>query len=505
MDGNTLPEAWQTSQHRLTNGSPPTHRMNALGSKHRGPLLRIPTNLHFVGIGGVGMSAVASVWHDLNGRSSGSDLNASALVRRLQDQGIPVGIGHDAAHLAPLLVDGRPAHAGLVVSTAVPHDNPELVEARRLGMPVFHRSEILAALMTGHRSVAVSGTHGKTTTTGMLGTLLLEAGADPTLLIGGDMPGIGGNARTGQGPWLVAEADESDKSMQRLTADWVIITNLEGDHLEHYRDLDDILDTMAIWISRLPAHAVIIACIDDAGVRSLLPRIDRTVVTYGCSPEADHRIDQEHLTAQGSTFALNGRNWTVGVPGHHNVLNASGAIVTAMEMGFAPETLGNGLGRFNGVGRRFQDRGTVAGVQVLEDYAHHPSEIKATLAAAKLLNRPIWVVFQPHRYSRTSALFEGFARAFDEASGVAFLDIYGAGEAPTSVSSSQLAEAVRAGNPALKVCYWPDPAGAAHQAESIVQPGDLLILMGAGNVNRLAEPLLEALEAREQTTRPRSA
>jgi len=195
----------------------------------------------------------------------------------------------------------------------------------------------------------------------------------------------------------------------------------------------------------------------------------------------------------------------VGVPGHHNVLNASGAIVTAMEMGFAPETLGNGLGRFNGVGRRFQDRGTVAGVQVLEDYAHHPSEIKATLAAAKLLNRPIWVVFQPHRYSRTSALFEGFARAFDEASGVAFLDIYGAGEAPTSVSSSQLAEAVRAGNPALKVCYWPDPAGAAHQAESIVQPGDLLILMGAGNVNRLAEPLLEALEAREQTTRPRSA
>ncbi|MBM3269378.1 MAG: UDP-N-acetylmuramate--L-alanine ligase [Candidatus Sericytochromatia bacterium] len=458
--------------------------------------MRIPSQLHFVGIGGVGMSAVAQVWHEGGGKVSGSDIQPSPTVRRLEERGIRVHIGHSRDNVADLLGDG-PGEVGVVVSTAVAADNPELVAAREQGVAIYHRSEILAALMGSKRSIAVTGTHGKTTTTGMIGTVLLEGGLDPTILVGGDLPAIGGTARTGRGEHLVAEADESDRSILRLTADTVVVTNLEGDHLDHYRDLEDIIDTVATFINRLPAHAVVLACIDDPGVRSLLPRLARKVVTYGWSEGADYRLSGEQLSATGSTFHLNGTSFELRVPGRHNVSNAAAAIAIATLAGMDEKAIWAGLARFAGVGRRFQLRGVAAGVQVLEDYAHHPSEIKATLQTAKLLKRPVWVVFQPHRFSRTAALLEDFAHAFGDATGVAIMDIYSAGEAPNGVSARDLVDRVCSGHPDLKAFYWPDHQTAEEGADLHLKSGDVVILMGAGNVNRLAEPLLERLRLRE--------
>lgn len=460
--------------------------------------MRIPSQLHFVGIGGVGMSAVAQVWHDCGGIVSGSDLQPSPTVQRLSDRGIRVFIGHEAGNVQHLIDHGNPDEVGVVVSTAVGADNPEVQVARQHGIRIFHRSEVLAALMGSKRSVAVTGTHGKTTTTGMIGTVLLEAGLDPSVLVGGDLPNIGGNARTGQGEFLVAEADESDKSILRLTAEWVVVTNLEPDHLDHYKDLEDIVSTMATFINtRLPAHATVVACLDDPGVRDLLPRLERKVVTYGFSEAADFRISAEQLSATGSAFQVNGVAYEVRVPGRHNVSNAAAAVAIAHLLGLDSRSIRQALPRFTGVGRRFQLRGVAAGIQVLEDYAHHPSEIKATLQAAKLLKRPVWVVFQPHRYSRTSALLQDFARSFDDAAGVAIMDIYSAGEPANGVHSRDLVSAIQKASPGLKAFYWPDPQTAEEGVDTQIKSGDVVILMGAGNVNRLAEPLLERLRLRE--------
>ncbi len=460
--------------------------------------MRIPSQLHFVGIGGVGMSAVAQVWHDRGGIVSGSDLQVSPTVRRLCDRGIRVFIDHSADNVAHLIAHGNPDEVGVVVSTAVHADNPEVQAARQHGIRIFHRSEVLAALMGAQRSVAVTGTHGKTTTSGMIGTLLVEGGLDPSVLVGGDLPSLGGNARTGNGEFLVAEADESDKSILRLTAEWVVLTNLEPDHLDHYKDIEDIISTMAAFINtRLPSYATVLACVDDPGVRELLPRLQRRVVTYGWAEGADFRISGEQLSASGSTFMVNGHSYEVRIPGRHNVSNAGAAVAVAQLLGMDVFSIKQGLPKFAGVGRRFQLRGVAAGVQVLEDYAHHPSEIKATLQAAKLLKRPVWVVFQPHRYSRTSAFLQDFAQSFDDAAGVAIMDIYSAGEPANGVHSKDLVAAVHKASPNLKAFYWPDHQTAEEGADMQLKSGDVIILMGAGNVNRLVEPLLERLRLRE--------
>jgi UDP-N-acetylmuramate--alanine ligase len=443
------------------------------------------------------MSAVAQVWHDRGGRVSGSDIQVSPTVRRLRDHGIRIALGHDRGNVEPLLAESPVLDLGVVVSTAVQADNPELVAARESGVPIFHRSEVLAALMGSKRSIAITGTHGKTTTTGMIGTILLEGGMDPTILVGGDLPNIAGNARTGDGDFLVAEADESDKSILRLTAEWVVVTNLESDHLDHYRDIDDIIDTMATFINRLPADSKVVACVDDPGVRALLPKLQRQVYTYGWTAAADFRIANEQLSATGSSFQVNGDSYEVRVPGRHNVSNAAAAVAIATLAGLDAHTIWSALPKFTGVGRRFQLRGVAAGVHVLEDYAHHPSEIRATLQTAKLLKRPVWVVFQPHRFSRTSALLEEFANSFDEATGVAIMDIYSAGEAPNGVSSRDLVDKMGKASPAVKSFYWPDHQSAEEGVDAQIKSGDIVILMGAGNVNRLAEPLLERLRLRE--------
>ncbi|MBI6546840.1 MAG: UDP-N-acetylmuramate--L-alanine ligase [Cyanobacteria bacterium NC_groundwater_1444_Ag_S-0.65um_54_12] len=459
--------------------------------------MRIPSQLHFVGIGGVGMSAVAAVWHERGGSVSGSDLHLSPITKRLQAKGISIYNGHHRENVQTLLEPAGQARGGIVVSTAVPIDNPEVAAAREQGIPIFHRSEILAALMASGRSIAVTGTHGKTTTTGMVGTLLLEGGLDPTILIGGDLPLIGGNSRTGKGDLLVAESDESDRSILRLTAEWVIVTKIEGDHLDHYRDVDDIIETLATWINRLPRQTTVIACLDDPGVQKLLGRIDRRYITYGWNEAADHVIAAEQLSANSSSFLLDDIPFEVRVPGRHNIANAAAAIVTAGLAGLEPLAIRAGLLKFGGVGRRFQVRGNVAGIQLIEDYAHHPSEIRATLAAAKLIKRPVWVIFQPHRYSRTSALLDEFVHAFDEATAVAVMDIYSAGEVPNGISSRDLVERVHGANPNLKVYYWADHRTAEEGASRQLKSGDIVILMGAGNVNSLVEPLLECLRLRE--------
>lgn len=440
---------------------------------------------HFIGIGGVGMSAIAQVLHERGQRVTGSDQAASSTSTRLSDLGVPVHIGHAAENVADAAV--------VVVSTAVGPENPELVAAQERGLAIRHRSEVLADLMAQHRSIAVSGTHGKTTTTGMAASILLGAGLDPTVLVGGELPLIGGTARTGRGPFLVAEADESDKSIRRLTAELVILTNLEGDHLEHYRDLDEIFEVMLAFMQGLPEHAQVIACADDPGVRAILSRIPRRVHTYGFDADADYRIEGAVLEGTGATFALNAVPFRTAVPGRHNVANASAAIVAGYLMGLDAGAIRPGLEAFQGVGRRFQVKGTEAGVTVVDDYAHHPTEIKATLEAAHLMNRPVWVVFQPHRYTRTQALFEDFADAFSGVAGVGVMDVYSAGESANGVTSAQLVARMREKHPELAVRHWADHAQAEEGLLASVKAGDLVLLMGAGNVFRLADPLLARL------------
>lgn len=443
---------------------------------------------HFIGIGGVGMSAIAQVLHERGLPVTGSDQAASSTAARLSGLGVPIHIGHAAENLGAAEV--------VVVSTAVGPTNPELMAAKERGLLIRHRSEVLADLMAQHRSIAISGTHGKTTTTGMVASLLLGAGQDPTVLVGGELALIGGTARTGQSPFLVAEADESDKSIRRLTAEFVILTNLEGDHLEHYRDLDEIFEVMLAFFARLPEHAQVVACLDDPGVRAILSRIPRKVHTYGFSPEADYRIEGEVLEGAGASFALNARPFRTSVPGRHNVLNAAAAIIVGYLVGLTDDAIRPGLEAFEGVGRRFQIKGSEAGIMVVDDYAHHPTEIRATLEAARLFGRPVWVVFQPHRYTRTLALFEDFADAFSGVRGAGVMDIYSAGEAPNGVTSAQLVARIKERHPALDVHHWPDHAQAEEALAAAVAEGDLVLLMGAGNVFRLADPLLARLASR---------
>lgn len=449
---------------------------------------KLPQALHFVGIGGIGMSAVAQALHARGHHVTGSDLKASGTVERLRQLGIPIALGHRSEHLG----DAQ----GIVISTAVAETNPELVAARQRGLAVLHRSEPLAALMAAHRSVAVTGTHGKTTTSGMIATMLINAGLDPTVLLGGELTALGGNYRGGQGPYLVAEADESDRSILRLSAEWVVVTNLEGDHLDHYRDLDDIIDTMARFLESLGDDAQVVACSDDPGVRQLLPRIRQRCHTYGFLPGAEWPIGEVRMGSDGSRFTLAGQGYGIAVPGRHNVANAAAAAIIGHLLGVRAAESARALSAFSGVGRRFQLHGEAGGVAVYDDYAHHPSEIRATLQAAGLLDRPVHVVFQPHRYSRTAALADQFARCFEGAATVTILDVYAAGEAPGPVDGARLAELTREASPQLAVRHVAGLDAVREALLSELSEGDVVLLMGAGNVNQFAAPLLQALRAR---------
>ena len=442
---------------------------------------------HFIGIGGVGMSAIAQILHERGQAVSGSDSQESATVNRLRALGIPVFVGHEAAHVA--------GAASLVVSTAVRPDNPEWLAARDRGIPVRHRADCLADLMQAQESIAVCGTHGKTTTTGLVASILLGAEADPTVLVGGHLPALGGTARQGQGRWLVAEADESDKSLAKLTADLAILLNVEGDHLEHYRDEAEIHEVFATFLDGLKPGGRIVACLDGPGIRSLTAARRERTVWVGTGEEADHRITDLVLEPTSSLFRLDGYRYQLAVGGRHNILNAACAIVACELAGIPRARIQAGLSAFTGVGRRFDVRGTERDVTVVDDYAHHPTEIRATLETARLRGRPLWVVFQPHRYTRLEALFEGFAGAFEDIVGLGVMRVYGAGEPPGRREGSDLSRAIRARDGGFEVHDWPDGQDVLAGLVPRLRAGDLVLLLGAGNITHLAAPLLEALRA----------
>jgi UDP-N-acetylmuramate--alanine ligase len=445
---------------------------------------------HFVGIGGIGMSGIAEILLSLGMKVSGSDLRRSPVTERLAQLGATIFEGHAAAHAAGATV--------VVISSAVGAANPEVLEAHRLKIPVIPRAEMLAELMRLKYGIAIAGMHGKTTTTSMVASVLTAGGLDPTVVVGGRVDALGSNARLGTTQYLVAEADESDRSFLKLSPILAVVTNLDREHMDCYRDMADVERAFVDFMDRVPFYGAITACIDDPLLRAILPGIRRRVFTYGLHAEAAYRLE---IAAGGepgcfSRFLVHVAAGPLGpfelqVPGRHNILNATAAVAIAHQLGVTPEEIVAGLKNFRGVDRRFQQRGQARGVTVVDDYGHHPTEIRATLAAARECgHRRIHVIFQPHRYSRTRDLFEEFSGAFTDADALIVLPIYAASEEPIAGVTAELL-AARIQGP--RVQYLPDFAAAAQAAALEAREGDLILTLGAGSVSQLAPQLLAAL------------
>jgi UDP-N-acetylmuramate--alanine ligase len=469
------------------------------------PALRLggTTAVHFVGVGGIGMSGLAELLANLGYRVSGSDLRApdETIGRLVSRFGVTVHRGHAARHVGEADV--------VVYSAAVMPDNPELLEAARRGIPVIPRAELLGELMRLRTSIAVSGSHGKTTTTSMTAFVLEQAGLDPTAVIGGRLNAFGSNARLGRGEFLVAEADESDRSFLLLWPTIAIVTNLDDEHLDRYAGMEALREAFTQFANRVPFYGRVIACADDPHVRAILPRLTRRVLTYGLSSEdADVVGADVDLGTFGGRCAVHARTagglqplgtLELAVPGRHNLLNALAAIAAAGRVGVPFERAAEALSRFAGAERRFDRRGEAGGVLVVDDYGHHPTEIAAVLAAARtaLPGRRRVVAFQPHRYSRTARLLEAFGPSLREADLVVLTDIYAAGEAPIpGITAGALGDAIgRATGRPVQVASTLDEA--LETLVGLAQPGDVIITLGAGSIGALADRLLEALRRRE--------
>ncbi|OGQ18094.1 MAG: UDP-N-acetylmuramate--L-alanine ligase [Deltaproteobacteria bacterium RBG_16_71_12] len=453
--------------------------------------------IHFVGIGGIGMSGIAEVLLALGFEVHGSDLKASDTTRRLAAQGAQVCYGHREEN-----VDAADV---VVMSSAVRRDNPEIARAVREGIPVIPRAEMLAELMRLKHGVAVAGSHGKTTTTSLVAAILNEGGLDPTVIIGGKVNQLGSNARVGQGELLVAEADESDGSFLRLTPTIAIVTNLDLEHVEHYTGgLPQLKAAFADFVNRVPFYGLAVLCIDEENVQALLPELARRYVTYGRSRQADYQAVDVVLEGVRSRFTVRRRGTDLGVvqlalAGVHNVLNALAAIAVAEELAIPFATTTTALASFQGVQRRFTHRGEQGGVLVIDDYGHHPAELRATLAAARQAypGRRVVVLFQPHRYTRTAALKDDFARAFNDADVVLIAPVYAAGEEPIEgASAAALAEAmVRHGHHGARAVASLDDGIA--QLAGLVLPGDVVLTQGAGDVTHAGPELLRRLAPAE--------
>jgi UDP-N-acetylmuramate--alanine ligase len=458
--------------------------------------------IHFVGIGGIGMSGIAEVLLNLGFTVSGSDIKATPVTDRLAKFGARIFEGHAAPNVVGAQV--------VVTSTAVSRDNPEILEALRLQIPVIPRAEMLAELMRMKSCVAVAGAHGKTTTTSMIAVMLAQAGLDPTAVIGGRLDVFGSSARLGKGEWMVVEADESDKSFLHLLPTIAVVTNIDREHLDHYRDMDDILSAFASFMNKVPFYGAVVACVDAPWgefIRSLAPRLTRRTVTYGIEPGADFTAGGVELTREGSVFNAERRGTPLGkfsvrVPGRHNVQNALAAIAVGMELDLEPEQIREGLEHFRGADRRFQVKVEAGGIILVDDYGHHPSEIRATLEAARL-RAPgrIWAIFQPHRYTRTKFLMDDFARCFDAAHRVYVLDIYPASEPPIpGINTLRLIE--RMHELGLdRARYAPTEAEAITEVLEQARPGDLILTIGAGSIWKVGETLAEELRRREVNAR----
>src|SRR5216117_1283843 len=454
--------------------------------------------IHFVGIGGVGMSGIAEVLLNLGYRVTGSDQKRSELVERLERLGAKVFLGHEPSH-----VEG--AHV-VVYSSAVARDNVEVQVARHRGIPVIPRAEMLAELMRLKYGIAVAGAHGKTTTTSMVASVLAAAHLDPTFVIGGRVNQAGTTARLGKGEYFVVEADESDRSFLLLAPVVAVVTTIDREHLDQYTSLEDIQDAFIQFVNRVPFYGAAILCIDEPNVQAIIPRVKRPIITYGTSSQAYLVISDVKLEGLGSEFQLTYRGEDLGLfrlahpPGMHNVCNAAAAAAVALYLNVLADLIREGLAKFAGVGRRFDIKGVVNDITVVDDYGHHPAEIRATLEAARgcKFNR-LLVLFQPHRYTRTQHLWDEFCRAFNQADILVLLDIYAASEAPIpGVTSEALARAIRdAGH--KNVHYFRSMQEGIEFLLKQARPGDAILTIGAGNISRASNEFMVLLGTEHPT------
>jgi UDP-N-acetylmuramate--alanine ligase len=448
--------------------------------------------IHFVGIGGIGMSGIAEVLLNLGYKVSGSDLRKSDTTERLALLGGEIFYGHASENVADADV--------VVTSSAVKEDNPEVVEAREMLIPVIPRAEMLAELMRMKYGIAIAGTHGKTTTTSMVSTILGHAGIDPTIVIGGKLNSIGTNARLGQGKFLVAEADESDGSFLKLSPTIAVVTNIDADHLDFYSGIEQIRETFVEFINKVPFYGLAVLCLDSDNVADIIPQVKKRFITYGLSAQADFRASDITMSGGSTSFMCHYRGERLGeisfrMPGAHNVLNALATVAVAMELNVPFDKIQEGFNSFGGVGRRFQIKGEVGDIMVVDDYGHHPAEIRATLAAAKSgWDRRLVVVFQPHRYTRTKELFDEFVKSFYDADVLVLTDIYPAGEqAIEGVTSEALSGSIKK-HGQKDVTYIPDKEAVNDHLLRILQPGDIMLTLGAGNIWQTGEALLTRLK-----------
>jgi len=453
-----------------------------------------PQHLHFTGIGGIGMSGIAEVLLNLGYTISGSDLKLSPITERLASLGARIYESHAASNVA--------GARALVVSSAVDEQNPEVQEARRLQIPVIPRGELLAELMRLKYGIAISGSHGKTTTTSMTATILNYAGLDPTVVVGGRVATMGGsNARVGHSDFLVVESDESDGSFLKLAPIMAVVTNIDREHLDHYPSLDAIRAAFIEFVNKVPFYGTVIVCLDDPNVQSILPSIRRRTITYGTTAQADVEAVEIGCGHFSSDFRLRYRSTDLGrfhlrIPGRHNVLNAMAAVAAAMELEVQPDTIREALTTFSGVDRRFQVRGKEAGITVIDDYGHHPTEIRATLESARLCGfRKVHVLFQPHRFTRTFHLMDEFASAFNQADSLFVMDIYAASEKPIEgVTAEALVERIRQfGHRAVE--YVGSMDRGVEALLGAAEDGDAVLTLGAGSVWLAGERVLARLRA----------
>ena len=456
-------------------------------------------HVHFIGIGGIGMSGIAEILLTLGMRVSGSDLRKGPITDRLAQMGATIYEGHERSNVGDASV--------IVTSSAVSASNPEVQEARARKIPVIQRAEMLAELMRLKYGIAIAGMHGKTTTTSMVASVLAAGGLDPTVVVGGRVDALGSNARLGSSQYLVAEADESDRSFLKLSPILAIVTNLDREHMDCYRDMDDVEAAFLSFMDKVPFYGAVTACVDNPALAKVLPRAQRRVYTYGVASGADYRLEVldggseqgdrascavsgfrrfQVITAEGTLVPFELR-----VPGRHNILNATAAVAIACQLDVPAEKIAEGLANFNGVDRRFQLRGKANGIAVVDDYGHHPTEISATLAAARECGyKKIHVIFQPHRYTRTRDLLGEFSTAFTLADTVTVLPIYAASEEPIPGIDAELLVARMRDTQAK---FEPDFPSAVAQVAQSARPGDLILTLGAGSVSQLAPQLLAAL------------
>lgn len=453
--------------------------------------------IHFVGIGGIGMSGIAEVLLTLGYKVSGSDLRGSSVTDRLAEKGAIIFIGHQAENITGAEV--------VVASSAVRRDNPEIMAAHAQLVPVIQRAEMLAELMRLKYGIAIAGMHGKTTTTSMVAAVLAAGGLDPTVVVGGRVDAMGSNARLGKSQYLVAEADESDRSFLKLSPILAVVTNIDREHMDCYRDMADVEQAFLDFIDRVPFYGMAVLCHDDERLRNMLPRLARRATTYGVHEDADFRVRLANGKCGNgkhySHFSVDYQGKSLGdfhlrVPGAHNVLNATAAVAVAVGLDIHKDRIREALENFRGVDRRFQLRGRAAEVSVIDDYGHHPTEIRATLAAARQCGfQRVHVIFQPHRFTRTRDLLDQFGSAFTDADTVTVLDIYAASEPPIpGITGERLAQSIQLMGKNDSARYARSFDQAARQVSALAGPGDMVLTLGAGSVSQLGPMVLEELK-----------